>query len=150
MRYLRFLTCGLLLGAVFVSAKHRRYAIPVSLESKPAISLEYLDRAQATALTNPRSQRGDRLCRLHQMVMSVRTVPIVYGLLAFSKWGGELAYAENADFPNARDYVSGGCMPDSIQKAYVFECDECRQRKHSWLAAHPKPDDNEKPKPGEL
>lgn len=143
MRCLRFLTYGLLLTAVFVSAKHHRYTIPVALESSPSVSLEYIKYPRGTTSANPRGQNGERLCRLHNVAMSVRIVPIVYGLMSFSKWGEELAHAEKADFPNARDYVSGGCMPDPTERAYVFECDVCRRGKHSWLTAHPNPDDNE-------
>jgi len=115
-----------------------RYEIPFTL------SLQYI-----TPLTE-RLKRVDgkvpvERCRVHGRPMDVAVVPIRYGLPM-----NESAYPEperklreaywkafEDHFPNAREWVGGGCMVQSQKQAEIYRCSRCRELEQSWLEAHP-------------
>src|SRR5882762_4528569 len=69
-------------------------------------------------------------CALHNEWMSVRDVPIAYGLPAPRE-----AYWEAARtlFPNSRNYIWGGCVLEEVQSAKTLYCPTCRSEEKEWV-----------------
>ncbi len=86
-----------------------------------------------------RLSANDPLCEIHHTVMQKKTVPISYGMPVYPEDIVALLKAQQKSFPNALDYVEGGCVVsnDSPTTAEIWECADCRAAKNKWLAAHP-------------
>lgn len=76
-------------------------------------------------------------CAVHHEKMTVRRVRVVYGLPYVGEDDHGYIRARNAEFPNARDFVLGGCVIRPETSANVYVCESCRRAKQRWLAAHP-------------
>ncbi len=77
--------------------------------------------------TNGRSN----ICKIHSKVMKKALVTIFYGLPT-SKWFEEAKIAIKS-FPNAKDYISGGCVVKSKQWTWVYICSDCENARIEWL-----------------
>ena len=81
------------------------------------------------------------VCNLHHVKMQKKRVPVHYGLLVFDDpyYLAELCY-----FPNAREYVNGGCVLPSLdigkERGWRFVCPACKRAQKQWALAHPKSD----------
>ena len=81
------------------------------------------------------------VCNLHHVRMQKKRVPVHYGLLVFDDpyYLAELCY-----FPNAREYVNGGCEIPSLdfqkERSWRFVCPECKRAQRKWALAHLKSD----------
>ena len=79
------------------------------------------------------------ICNIHHLKMQKERVPVHYGLLVFEDpyYLAQLCY-----FPNAREYVNGGCVLPSTdvdkERRSRFVCPECKQARRKWALAHPK------------
>ena len=79
------------------------------------------------------------ICNLHHVKMERKRVPVHYGLLVFDDpyYLAELCY-----FPNARDYVNGGCVLPSLdiakEREWRYVCPGCKRAQKQWALAHPK------------
>jgi hypothetical protein len=86
-----------------------------------------------------RAQRTG-VCNIHHIRMEKKRVPMYFGLLVFEDpyYSAQLAY-----FPNAREYVNGGCEVDPVlqkQAHFRYVCPECKRAQRQWAIAHPKSD----------
>ncbi len=79
------------------------------------------------------------ICNLHHVKMLKKRVPVHYGLLVFDDpyYLAELGY-----FPNAREYVNGGCDIPSLditkERSWRFVCPVCKRAQREWALKHPK------------
>ena len=78
------------------------------------------------------------ICNIHHIQMQKKRVPIYFGLPVFEDpyYSAALAY-----FPNAREYVNGGCEVDPVedkQPHFRYVCAKCKQAQRQWAVAHPK------------
>jgi hypothetical protein len=79
------------------------------------------------------------ICNLHHLKMERKRAPVHYGLLVFDDpyYLAELGY-----FPNAREYVNGGCVLPSLdvakKRSWRYVCPECKRARKQWALAHPK------------
>jgi hypothetical protein len=79
------------------------------------------------------------VCNLHHVKMQKKRVPVHYGLLVFDDpyYLAELCY-----FPNAREYVNGGCDIPSLdigkERGWRFVCPACKRVQRQCALAHPK------------
>ena len=79
------------------------------------------------------------ICNLHQVRMQKRRVPVHYGLVVTDDayYLAQLCY-----FPNAREYVNGGCDIPSLdvqkERAWRYVCPACKRAQKQWALAHPK------------
>lgn len=60
--------------------------------------------------------------RVHQVLMSKRTVPIAYGTPVFNE---RFKQRQNY-FPNAGEFAFGGCLVRDAKRAVVYRCQECQ------------------------
>jgi hypothetical protein len=71
-------------------------------------------------------------CTVHDQWMAVDEVPIIYGLPSSREnyWK-----AAQALFPNAYNYLGGGCVttPASPRSAKTLYCPQCRSAEKAWL-----------------
>jgi len=71
--------------------------------------------------------------------MQKRRVPIHYGLVVTDDpyYLAQLCY-----FPNAREYVNGGCdiplLDVQKERAWRYVCPACKRAQKQWALAHPK------------
>jgi hypothetical protein len=80
------------------------------------------------------------ICNIHHVQMEKKRVPIYFGLPDFSN---PYYSNERSRFPNAREYVNGGCEvdPAAEKKRYPrFVCPACKRAERRWALAHPKND----------
>jgi hypothetical protein len=80
------------------------------------------------------------ICNIHHIRMQKKRVPISFGLFVLDDpyYSAELVY-----FPNARDYVNGGCEVDPVRQKephFRYVCSECKRAQRQWASAHPKSD----------
>jgi len=79
------------------------------------------------------------ICNLHHVRMQKRRVPIHYGLVVTDDpyYLAQLCY-----FPNAREYVNGGCdiplLDVQKERAWRYVCPACKRAQKQWALAHPK------------
>ena len=79
-------------------------------------------------------------CGVHGEMLWNGSVSVGYGLDAYSQ---ELREAELNEFPHARDYVGGGCIPPPIWSrvlaritARATYCRGCVQARDRWTSEH--------------
>jgi hypothetical protein len=86
----------------------------------------------------------NRVCGVHHTVMTTAIVPIEYGLPSFPSSTREISkmrrmhHVSAREFPNARQFVRGGCTLGSERMAEVYVCRVCVAKRRGWLAAHPR------------
>jgi hypothetical protein len=78
------------------------------------------------------------ICQVHHIPMQCTSVRVSYGLpgtnaLVFARYE-----ASKKEFPNAKTYVSGGCVVSSQSptNAFVFTCPECKAAAIGWDSTH--------------
>lgn len=78
------------------------------------------------------------ICNVHHVHMRRKHVAIHFGLLVFDD---PYYSAELVQFPNARDWVNGGCDFDPAEEKrahFRLVCPECTRARKQWALAHPK------------
>jgi hypothetical protein len=79
------------------------------------------------------------ICNLHHVRMQKRRVPVHYGLVVTDDpyYLAQLRY-----FPNAREYVNGGCDILSLdvqkERAWRYVCPPCKRAQKQWALVHSK------------
>ena len=73
---------------------------------------------------------GPKVCKVHKEALAKGQVPIAYGLPVGDT--PEYARIRKALFPNAREYVLGGCVIGKRKYAEVSYCQKCRDAKREW------------------
>ena len=79
------------------------------------------------------------ICNIHHLRMQKKRVPVAFGLSVFDL-DGQYSSAELTYFPNAQEYVEGGCCVEpEVQKEahYRYVCPECKHAQRQWAIAHP-------------
>jgi hypothetical protein len=74
------------------------------------------------------------VCKVHSLRMSKTVVPIKYGLIQPSERSLARFAASTNSFPNADDWVWGGCCVDSARQAVIYTCLECKRLRARWEA----------------
>lgn len=80
-----------------------------------------------------------KVCEVHQEKMTLKAVPIRYGMPAFDSYDQKMRGAEVRLFPHALDHVEGGCVVSKERTESVSECASCRKKKEAWLLKNPRP-----------
>jgi hypothetical protein len=81
-------------------------------------------------------------CNIHHIRMQKKAVPIYFG--GPFDFDSPFYYATMRSFPNARDYVNGGCEYDAqLEKKphSRYVCPECQRSQLVWARAHPRDSD---------
>ena len=81
--------------------------------------------------------QGDT-CAVHGLRMTKTVVPIAYGLIVLDKTNRARWAASTNAFPNAQDWVAGGCCPGPARKALIYTCPECKKLRARWEANYGK------------
>jgi hypothetical protein len=81
------------------------------------------------------------ICNIHRIRMQNKLVPIRFGYFAFD---ASYDSAEIQKFPNAQEYILGGCVVDEKRvgkRVPIYICPECKRAQKEWEARHDhKPD----------
>jgi hypothetical protein len=74
-------------------------------------------------------------CKIHNKPLFLDTVPIVYGLIRFTPIQKEEFRVKDSIFPNAQDFVIGGCIVDenNPKMKVVYKCPTCILEKAKWV-----------------
>ncbi len=76
------------------------------------------------------------ICNVHHIAMEKKRVPIAWGLFDYDP---AYSSAEIRHFPNAREYIMGGCEVDekrADERVSIYVCPVCQRAKADWLAHH--------------
>jgi hypothetical protein len=97
-----------------------------------AIAVAFLAGCATPPLDNTRDQSPE--CEVHHVGMAKMSVPISYGLPAYSKRTLARFKASTNSFPHADDWVGGGCVVTrhSPKEAIVFVCPDCQRAAQEW------------------
>jgi len=108
------------------------FAATVGLASERAVSSAEADRLARAAI---RAQETG-ICNVHHIRMQKKSVSIHWGLVTFEE---PYYSAELRGFPNAREYVNGGCEFDEREDKkphWRYVCPECQRVEVAWARAH--------------
>jgi hypothetical protein len=79
------------------------------------------------------------ICNVHHIAMEKKRVRIAWGLFDYDR---VYSSAEIRHFPNAQEYIMGGCVVDEKkagERVSIYVCPACQRAKADWLAHHRKP-----------
>ncbi len=76
------------------------------------------------------TMKNNEICEIHKTKLIKMNVPISYGMPAFD----ESFEVADVLFPNANQYVIGGCLVDESFPRFSKElvCRDCRKAKSAW------------------
>jgi len=76
------------------------------------------------------------VCVVHGVQMTKRKVPIEYGLIRPTDYSRAFFAASTNGFPNAQEFVGGGCCVMTPTTAVIYVCPKCEEARRLWESDH--------------
>ena len=116
--------------------RHLVIAVALAVLLSPALG-EPVSEAEGSRLVKAyfRAQKTGT-CNVHHIRMQRKLVPIAWGYVEFDPVYDS---AEIRTFPNAREYVNGGCVVDEKKLGHLvphYICPECKRAERHWALRH--------------
>jgi hypothetical protein len=96
-----------------------------------------LNSAEADRLATEALHAQDTgICNIHHIHMRKKIVPIHWGLVVIEE---PFYSAQLSQFPNAREYVNGGCEYEPVRektKHWRYVCPICKRAEWQWALKH--------------